>query len=315
MNSSNQRNLKPLAILIAAAFPALAAATPSISANASYEIVEGLAPWDQSSPRYVNGGFIQESVSTPFNKVAAIISPNPYFNTDVSTSAYSDGGGHFGASITNRLELGPGYFLQKAQTQLILNDSITNASSAAQIVSFDINIDNLKFYFNSGMIDIGLTTPPTNSASFAARVLVNGNTIWSSSFTANPIENGLNWNQGGTEIGLSAAATGTLCQSFYDCSLSITNYHQTIGLGPLATGDSLSVSYIISLQTETNTYGGASSVYFDDPAALSGNPAAPLSASLHFAAAPVPEPETASMLAAGLVLLGSVAAKRRRNKR
>lgn len=314
MNSTIPR-LKPLALILVATFPVFALAAPSVSANGSYETVEGLVPWDQRFPSYVIGSFTQESVSTPFNKIANVISPNPYFGTDVATSAYSDGSGHFGAAVTNRLELGPGYYLQKAQTKLIVSDSITNTSSAAQIVSFDINIDNLKFQFNSGMIDIGLTRPPINSASFAASVLVNGNTIWSSSFSANPIENGLNWNQSGTELGLSAVATGTICRSFYDCNVSITNYHQTIGLGPLATGDSLSVSYIISLQTETNTYGGASSIYFDDPAGLSGNPAAPLSASLHFAAAPVPEPETASMLAAGLVLLGSVAAKRRRNKR
>ena len=102
---------------------------------------------------------------------------------------------------------------------------------------------------------------------------------------------------------------------FHSCGFAIQNYTNTLNLGPLAANASLTVSYTVRLDTETNSYGGSSSISFSDPAGISAGNAsgAPFSASLQFAA-PVPEPEQTSMLLAGLALVG-FAAKRRRKSR
>lgn len=302
MKIQNPLYLKPLAFLIAAAFPIVAAAAPSVSASGAYQISQepGFG-WVVAK----SGSFNQAPGTAPFSQ-AAIGAPTSYWDTSSTVQASADGLGHFATSIENSLAYGSVSPL-KAQTQVVLTDTITNNTGSAQNVNFDFNIDSIKFAYSAGIIGYG-----QNTASFAANISVNGNSAWSSSFSAAPAANGVSWTSTGSDIGLVGAASATVCNDFQNCEFSATNYFKSLNLGALAANASLTVSYTVDLYTETNTYGGYSSIYFSDPGSLS---TAPLSASLHFAAAPVPEPETASMLAAGLALLGGLSARRRRNKR
>ncbi len=311
MNSTFPR-LKPLALILAATFPIFAHAAPNVSASGYYQY----NGYEYDPAQAVNSGdsFNQAATTNAFSQTkSGGISPSTWISSEIS--AASDGLGHFGSSIQNSFSFPEG-LTQKAGTLVSLTDTITNNTGSTQNVNFNFNIDKLYISTLKGM-EMGGTM--TNTASFVASIDVNGSTAWSTGFHTEQIDNEtVQWNTMGADIGLGTLPVDSGCNAgyFYSCSFSIQNYTNTLNLGALAANASLTVTYTVKLDTETNTYGGASSIVFSDPAGIAmGNelPGSPAMASLQFAA-PVPEPEQASMLLAGLALIGA-AAKRRRKSR
>lgn len=311
MNSTIPR-LKPLALILAASFPVFAQAAPSVSASGYYQY-NGYF-YDPADVINSGDSFVQAATTGAFSQTKTG-TPSAFTWISSEISAASDGLGHFGSSIQNSFSFPVG-MTQKTGTLVTLTDTITNNTGSTQNVSFNFNIDNL---YISTLKGIEMGGPMTNTASFIASIDVNGSTAWSTGFYTKQIDNEtVQWNTTGSDIGLASLPIDPNCSTglFYSCSFSIQNYTNTLNLGALADNASLTVTYTVKLDTETNTYGGTSSIAFSDPAGIAmGNvlPGAPASASLQFATA-VPEPEQASMLLAGLALIG-VAAKRRRKSR
>lgn len=314
--------LKPLVLILAAGLPGFSSA--AVSADASYEIRYYFQ--DSDSPTIPVGGFSQPSTNTPFTQTTR---SNEYGWSEeaISITAKSSDNGKFGGQIENDVYTSA-QPSQDASLKLVFSDSITNNGNHAEPVHFDFRIDQLKFVFRTGATEESVNYHHVNSASFAANIQVNGVSVWSSTFSAQPasLPNspgiGFIFKTEGTDIGLANAASNPSsslygpsdepCHIFGDCQFSIENYFKSINLGTLTPNSTFDVVYSITLNTETTTYGGASSIYFNDPSHLSMSDDAPLSASLHFAAAPVPEADPASMMAVGLALLGVVGARRRK---
>ena len=312
MNRTTLR-LKPLALLLATTFPLFAHAAPTVSASGYYQY--GGYDYDPASPINLSDSFVQNTTTSAFSETK-YGSPNPYSNwISSNVSAASDGAGHFGSVIENSFSF-PWGLTQKAGTVVTLTDTITNNTGSAQNISFNFNIDQLSIKTFKGTE--GGNSPLANTASFAAKIDVNGSTVWNTGFSTQQLNSEtVTWQQTGTSIGLDSLPVDPICSTgmFHSCGFAIQNYTNTLNLGPLAANASLTVSYTVRLDTETNSYGGSSSISFSDPAGISAGNAsgAPFSASLQFAA-PVPEPEQTSMLLAGLALVG-FAAKRRRKSR
>ena len=293
----------PLVLALALAFP-VAQAASTVQANGSFADEADYLAHAKS------GAFTQPATDAAFDASAIGAKVNGIDNS-TTVRAVSDGAGHFGAEIVNDRFYGS-FAPMTAETHLVYADSIVNTSGTAQAVSFDLNISYLKFAVQTG------TLSNRNYASFEARVFVGGALVpvWSAGFSLNNTGNGMSMvgSTTGFDMGLGAAlnaACGVQCGMFGGFSIS-SSASTTLDLGTVADGDTLSIRYEVDLATETTSYGGAASVFFADPAGLAagGGSALAPSAALSLTT-PVPEPDSAALLAAGLGLMAAAARRRR----
>lgn len=304
---TNVSGIRPLTLALALAFP-----ISSMAAGVSGKIS-------------ANGLWYDTPSQTTIAETAAAFSENVRFDrsgsgyTTYSTAtAVSDGSGHFGSSVLAQHQVVYDPNPASATAKLTFADTITNSTGFAQAASFNFAINSLAFTAHSGAL-IG-----DNTMSFAARIYVNGSNTpaWestaamSTSVSAAPAQASFQTG-GSTPLTFNSGAPSLIdAQQGYAYSYVLAGpYSNTLNLGNIAAGDSLSVRYEIDLYAQTYAYGGLASISFDDPSslALSGAKGEPLSGKLAFAQ-PVPEPETYAMMMAGLALLaGSV--RRRRSAR
>ncbi|WP_229218028.1 PEP-CTERM sorting domain-containing protein [Rugamonas apoptosis] len=180
------------------------------------------------------------------------------------------------------------------------HDTIVNSGAAAQNYTFH-------FALSDGKLEVGGWTGDENlrdfRASYTAEVLVNGVAVWHAEQGLSLDGNGFHQSASGANIG-----SGTFSSTGARGTYELAGYTGTLNLGPVAAGQSLSVSYVLT-----------SRGYWDDPAgcayecgrvtATIGDPLGVNSARI---TAAVPEPETYAMLLAGLGLLGWAARRRQR---
>lgn len=315
-------NAKPLAVVLTALFPVASMATPVVSATGNYDIQ--YTNWLYGGPE--SGGFAQGATSSVFQQTAMSnaqsYSDGPEGSLPVSVvSASYDGTNQFATSIVNY-----GYWnsipSQTASTAITFSDTITNGGTSAQNTVFDFNIDSLAFIFTPEYVDVNAI----HRAGFSANIFLNGNTnsIWSSSFAITapaPLEptgslsefSGLEAT--GYDVGLISAVENATCNYGYgNCTFSISGFSDSLNLGLLGAGESLTISYVVSLWTETNAYGGDASVFFNDPSYISGVSHPTASLHLDSPSSTVPEPGSLALASAGLALVGGISGRRKKKQ-
>jgi PEP-CTERM motif len=288
-------------LALALAFPA-AQALPSVAAGGSFSDDADYLSTAKA------GSFDQPATSTAFD-ASATGAATSYYDSSTTVRAVADGAGQFGTAIANTKSYGS-FAGMTAASHIAFSDSIVNSSASAQNASFALNISEVAFDVFTGTMD------GRNRGSFQAQVFV-GNAatpVWRSGFSFdNAGGNTMAAATTGTDIGLASAFSAACAQhcSIFNSFQFASGYNTSLNLGSVAAGDSLTVRYVVDIATETDTYSGVSSVSFDDPAGLALGNMRPHDAALSFAT-PVPEPETVSLMAAGLGLMAAAARRRRR---
>lgn len=321
-------SLKPVVIALTTLFPVAAIAAPVVSASGYYDI-QSQNFYSPITQEYESGGFLQTPTTTAFSQSATSIkgynkdyewtNTSPGWTPASIVSANYDGTSKFATSIANAQFWSSGP-IQQATTSVHFSDTIFNNGSSAQNAVFDFNIDSIAFAFTPDQLNEWYT----HRAGFSASIYLNGstNSLWSSSFSVTapfvdqaPDSTGTfsDWNTAGYDLGLASVAGSAVCET-YNCGFSISGLSESLNLGSLAAGESLTLSYVVTLWTETNAYGGDASVSFNDPSSLSGSQP---TASLHLEAqsSSVPEPGSLALASAGLALLGGISGRRKNSRR
>lgn len=279
-----------VAVGLALTAPSYALVITTTATSSAKMVTDGVAATDDKGPAGEVHSDIQAQVSMNV------------FDQGISgrSAAYAAGAGQLGASSeaffggSNPPEIY--YSSDRAHTvalesRVLQTTTITNDSATAQSVSYD-------FLFAAGVL-----TPDGNyqngwvswgnSAGYSADIRVNGTSQWSSSFA---VASDSNYEHNVTHAGTLLAAQNYVYnqyaqQSYWDGSYVWSDYNQTLNLGMLGAGQSLTVEYELrtfaDFETDGFGYSRMPSVRVGDPYNFNATP-------------PVPEPETVAMFGVGL---------------
>ena len=182
-------------------------------------------------------------------------------------------------------------------------DSVTNASAAAQNYQMNISLKNLAFSFAPVEGDSNFTS------GYMAEVLVNGQSVWHSSQMFNIRNNNqVSIDKQGFDIG--TAVDRDPSEEFY--SFTIGDYAGKVGLGSFAAGQTATVTYQLTSLVSWDAPNACAdmecgryvSAYLADPFDIQAGSRVVVA---------VPEADTWAMMLGGLGVLGLLARRRRQN--
>jgi hypothetical protein len=198
-------------------------------------------------------------------------------------------------------------------------ETFTNTGSTAQAYNFN-------FYIGSGSL---VTLPVFNypsgpgsvSAELGANIALNGQSLWSYNATLSGSATGAYSGEAFNLVTSSPALTfaqGTIQDGFGD-AVTFNPYQGSIALGTLAAGQSEQLTYTLFGDSFSQAGSGGLAFYggalaqIGDPFSVEGQGITTFGVTPSSVVSAVPEAGTNTMLASGLLLLGGLALKRRRN--
>ena len=219
-------------------------------------------------------------------------------------------------AVTGTLGSAPG----NGQAMAAYSTTITNTGSTPQAFVFN-------YYIGSGTLisdpvfNYG-SGPGSVTAQISATIALNGQTAWS--YGATLTGSAASSASGGT-FNLVTSPGGpayvtTPVQGIYGESVSFSPYTGSFALGTLAAGQSEVLTYTLSGTTTTSgitpsqlAYYGGALAQIGDPFSVQDQGITTFGVTPSSVVSAVPEAGTNTMLASGLLLLGGLALKRRRN--
>jgi hypothetical protein len=208
----------------------------------------------------------------------------------LSAAASADDGGHSAAKVDG-LFASPSFGINFATARATLTYSTVNTSGAAADFFFSFLILGPRLEIQD-FAGLRTTSPGAPHARYVAEIVVNGDTLWSSSaeLFGGRITHALS--EFGTDLGGVRYGAGGLI------GYQFSNFSDTLALGTFAAGETITVEAILQADLESAGFELGATAEIGDPNELT------TTGGFGGGFASVPEPSTVALFAAGLALTG-----------
>lgn len=291
-----QKLLGNAALCLAAALSLSPAVAGTMTASIAYDTA-GLSDSSWLVPA-------SASISDPVSANASVddLPPIPYYGYNLyhSTYMWGNAASNISGALSTAADLRAGGILQSTASW---SESFTNTTGGASAY---------QIHFSIGAFNASLGGWSSNYAtrdyrgSFAADILVNGVSVWSSGQVFSLQAGSAGLQKTGTDIGTGTVTPASNSEGYWQ--YEIGTYNGTASLGTFAAGQTFNVQYVLK-----------STAYWHDPDGCAyecgsvftsiGDPFNNGGTGISVTA--VPEPETYAMLMAGLGVLGATVRRRR----